>query len=129
MLFNIDVSNEVLADANALKSSNVQQREIKDHVIDILRRVNDELRAAHNEGRHTIIVEIPILYSISNMTIKDSQRVVWSCIIDILKNKNYRVFINPTHDKCRLKITWLSLAEEKEIHMQKQVLMDHTANF
>ena len=126
---NFDVSNDVITDANNLRNNGIQKRQIKELVIDILRKVNDELRTAHMEGKHIIITEMPIIFDISNMTINNARRVVWSSVISALKNKNYRVWICPSTNFCKLKITWISEEDELLFKAQKQILDAHTKPF
>jgi hypothetical protein len=119
-----DIPHDVLVDANRLKNSNIQKKQIRETVIEILRGINDELRSAHNEGKHCIIVDMPIMFEIPNMMNKDAQRAVWATTIDILRDKKYRVWINYSDVSCRLKITWISHDDELTIKMQKQTIAD-----
>ena len=124
-----DISHEILIDANRLRNNGVQRRQIKEIVIDILKKINDELRAAHIEGKHMIITEIPIIFDISNMNISDARRSVWSSVISSLKSKNYRVWISPSSDYCKIKITWISEEDELIFRSQKEILQKHTKQF
>lgn len=130
MAFNIDVSPDTLIDANNLRNNNVQKRKIKESVIEVIRKIDEDVKIAHREGKHCIITDIPIIFDIPNMNIKDSQRAVWSNIIDILKQKNYRVYINHNNSSCRLKIMWISNEDELILKSQNQILAEHkTDNF
>jgi hypothetical protein len=129
MSFNIDVSNDVLANADLLKNSNVQKRLITNNVIDILRKINEDLHTAQRAGQHKIITEIPIVFDIPNMSNADAQRAIWSNIIEALKTKNYRIAICPAQKSCKLRITWLSEDDEQTIKYQLQILADHTQQF
>jgi hypothetical protein len=125
----LDISNKVLVDANHLKNNGIQKRQIKEHVVAILRKINDELREAHMEGKHVIITQLPIIFDISNMNLHDSRRAVWATIISTLRCKNYRVWICSSNDDCKLKITWISEEDELLLQNQKQILSKHTASF
>lgn len=124
-----EFSNDVISDANTLRNNNIQKRQIKEISSEILRKINDEIMLAHRDGQHFIITEIPIIFDISNMSNKDAQRRVWSNIIEVLKSKNYRVWINPNTNACRLKITWLSVDEENTINSQTSLLAKHSQQF
>lgn len=124
----IIISNDVIISANCLRNNNLQKRFIKDLLTDILRRINHELLIAHKEGKHNIITSIPITYTIPNMSNKDSQRVIWSNIIDVLNSKNYRTWISPNKDVCRMKITWISSEDEVDIKYQTNLIAKHTKN-
>jgi ADP-heptose:LPS heptosyltransferase len=122
----MDTSNEVLIDANNLRHNNVQKRQIREYTIEILRRINDELKTAHQEGKHSLVTELPIIFNITNMSEKSAQREVWCKVIECLKNKNFRVIINPREDTCLLKITWFSKEDEADINHQMHVIAMHT---
>jgi hypothetical protein len=122
----IDIRNDALIHANSLKNNSLQKRQLKEIITDIIKRISQELISAHREGKHLIITNIPITYSISNMTNKDSQRVIWSNIIDELKSKSYRVWISPNSNTCNVKITWMSDDDESDIENQLQLIVKHT---
>ncbi len=125
----MEISTEVLVDANTLRSSNVQRRQIREYTVEILRRINDELKVAHREGRQALITELPIIFNITNMSEISARREVWCKIIECLKVKNFRVAINPREDTCLLKITWFSKEDEENILHQKNVIELHTRSF
>lgn len=115
---NIILPEDVVINANKLRNNNAQKRLLRENIIEIMRRINEELKIAHREGKHSVITTIPITFEIPNSTNKESQRIIYSKIIECLINNNYRVFINPKTDECRIKITWLSKDDECEIDNQ-----------
>ncbi len=125
----MNTPNEVLIDANLLRNTNVQKRQIREHTVEILRHINDELKVAHQSGKQVLITELPIIFNITNMSEADARREVWCRIIECLKNKNYRVVINPRDDSCLLKITWFSKEDEENIVYQKNIINMHTREF
>lgn len=126
---NIDISKDALIDANALRNSNIQKRHIKENVMEIIRNINEEVKNAHREGKHAIITKIPIVFDIPNMTNADAQRAIWANIIENLKQKNYRVWINYTEHICKLKITWISSDDELALKKQNELLNMHRESF
>lgn len=125
----IDISNDALIHANNLRNNNLQKRQLKEVITDIIRRISQELIIAHREGKHHIITSIPITFNIPNMSNKDSQRFIWSSIIDELKSKSYRVWISPSKDTCQVKITWMSPDDETEVKHQMNLIVKHTHQF
>jgi hypothetical protein len=125
----IDISSDALIHANNLRNNNLQKRQLKEVITDIIRRISQELVVAHREGQHYVITSVPITYSIPNMLNKDSQRFIWSSIIDELKSKSYRVWISPSKDTCRIKITWMSPDDETEVNHQMNLIVKHTTSF
>lgn len=125
----INISDDVLINASLLRNNNIQKRQIKENIIEILRRLNQELTTAHREGKYNIITTLPITFDISNMINKNSQRVIWSNVLEYLIKKKYRVWINPTNDSCKLKITWVNEDDETEINIQNNIIIKNTKTF
>jgi hypothetical protein len=124
-----DIKSEFIIDAKKLKDNNIQKRRIKEIVVEIIKKINDEIIDAHRQGQHIIITELPIIFDIPNMLNKDRQRTVWAKVISILKNKNYRVALNYTNDYCKLKITWMSEQDEIDIKSEIQLLAESKKKF
>lgn len=120
-----NISNNVIINANDLKKTDIQKREIKSCVLEVLKRINEELQAEHSNGNYFLITDIPIIYDISNMSIARGQQIVWSSLIEILEEKKYRVWINYSKDNCRLKISWISEQEESELKRQQDIIKKH----
>jgi hypothetical protein len=60
------------------------------------------------------------------MTNTDSQRYIYASIIDELIAKDYRIWILPGKDSCKIKITWMSPDDESEVKYQTQLIAKHT---
>jgi hypothetical protein len=125
----IEISKDALVPAHSLRNNNLQRRSLKESVTEIIKRISQELITSHREGSHSIITTIPITFSIPNMSNKDSQRVIWAKVIEELIAKNYRVWISPAQNLCKLKITWMSPEDETEIACQMQLIAKHKENF
>ncbi len=125
----MEISGELLIDANNLRHNNVQKRQIREYLVDILKRIDEELKTAHQEGRHELITELPIIFGISHMSEKSAQREIWFKVIEYLKNKNYQVVIQPRDDTCLLKLTWFSQKDIAEIKHKITVIDMHTKQF
>ena len=63
------------------------------------------------------------------MSNKDSQRIIWSNVIEELTSKNYRIWISPSSETCRIKITWVSPEDENDIQNQMNIIAKHTHKF
>ena len=125
----IQISSDALVTANSLRNNNLQRRNLKEVITDIIKRINQELIEAHKEGCHHIITNMPITFSIPNMSNKDSQRFIWASVIDELISKDYRIWISPTKNVCRIKVTWMSQDDESEIKYHNQLIAKHTHTF
>ena len=124
----ITISEDALVHASKLRNNNLQKRNLKEVITDVIRQISHELVIAHREGRHDIITSMPITFSISNMSNSDAQRVIYASIIEELITKDYRVWIHPGKDTCILKITWMSPEDEAEMKHQMQIIARHTTN-
>jgi hypothetical protein len=122
----IQISKDALITANSLRNNNLQKRNLKEVITDIIKRISQELIIAHREGSHHIITTMPITFSIPNMSNKDSQRYIYASVIDELIAKDYRIWISPGKDTCQIKITWMSPDDESEIKYQTQIIAKHT---
>ena len=125
----IQLSKDALVTANSLRNNNLQKRNLKEVITDIIRRISQELIIAHREGSHHIITTMPITFSIPNMSNTDSQRYIYASVIDELISKDYRIWISPGKDVCKIKITWMSPEDETEIKYQMQLIAKHTKKF
>ena len=126
---NTNTFRQSLIDAKILKNNDIQRGRIHDNVIEIMREIDDEIKESHREGLHHIVVPIPICFDIPNMTNANAQLAIWSTIIKVLKEKNYRAWINYDKDSCRIKITWISESDESELMERKHILKDASLNF
>lgn len=129
MSLNFELSSDLLIDAKMLKNNSIQKKQIKEAVIEIVRKINSDLKFAHREGRHCIIIDIPIQFDIPNMSNADAQRSVWSTIIEFLQQKNYRVWISFNDIECKLKITWISKEDELVLKTQNKIISDNKSSF
>jgi hypothetical protein len=124
----ITISDDALIHASKLRNNNLQKRNLKEVITDVIRQVSHELVIAHREGRHDIITSVPITFSVSNMSNSDAQRVIYASIIEELISKDFRVWIHPGKDNCVIKITWMSPDDEAEMKHQIQLIAKHTTN-
>jgi len=122
----IEISADMVINANSLRNNNIQKRHIKETITEILKRLNQELINAHREGKHFIVTTLPITFDIPNMNNKDTQRLIWSRVLEYLLEKKYRVWINPTNDSCKIKITWINEVDEIDIANQNRIIINHT---
>ena len=125
----VEISQDALIHANNLRNSNIQKRQLKETITEIIRRICQELIISHRSGSHHLITTIPITFSIPNMSNKDSQRCVWAAVISEIKKKGYRIWISPHADECKIKITWMSPEDETDIKFQMDVIAKHTKRF
>lgn len=117
--------DEIIPDANVLQKNASQKRQLQEFVIEILKRLRDELRVARQMGGFELSTTLPIQFEVPNIKNRDCQRIVWASIIKILKSKGYRVKIHPQEKKCALQVKWLSREDEQEVAEQMSMLAEH----
>ena len=122
----IQISNDSLVSAHSLRHNNMQKRNLKEIITNIIKQISQELSAAHREGNHNIITSIPTIFNIPNMSNADGQRYIYSAVITELLKKDYRIQIATESDSCRLKITWMSPEDELDVQMQLNLIAKHT---
>ena len=124
----IEIKNIVI-DANKLRHSNIQKKALKENIIQILRKINDELSVSHREGYHKIVTTLPTVFDIPNMSNTVSQRIIWFKVIQHLLEKHFRVDIYPTKNFCKLRITWITKEDEEMISIQNKTIAERTKRF
>jgi subtilase family serine protease len=119
-------AQSIIIDANQLRDNSIQKRNVKEQVDQLLFMIGEELKEAYRIGKTSIKTSIPTTYSIANMSNSVAQRKIWTQIIEILENKSYRVWINPTKKACILQITWLSENDENDMNNEIALIASHT---
>lgn len=111
--------------ASTLRKSQIQERQINEYVKELLYSIDDEIKRAHNEGKKSCLTTIPIVFDIQNMSNTDAQRSIWARVIIDLKERGFRIHINPQKKECRLRITWLTEEDELLLEQEHQILVKH----
>jgi hypothetical protein len=112
--------------ASVLKSNENQKKAIAKDTQAILAQIDDELKAAHEQGRHTASVSVPTIFSIPYMSNADTQRIVYYKILISLIDRGYTVDITLGKDSSVFNVTWLNEDEMKEIAEQNTLLAKYT---
>lgn len=112
--------------ASALKQNEAQVKSIKRETNLILNRMDDELKAANESGRHQVMIPVPINFSIPYLKNKDAQRVIYYNILTSLIDRGFNPKLELKKDLTMFHITWLSDDEIQEITEQNTLLAKHT---
>ena len=114
--------------ANILKSSDSQKKAIAKEVTSILAHLDDELKIAHEQGRHFVSASVPITFSIPYMSNTDAQRIIYYKVLTSLLDREFNVKVQLEDTSSIFHIRWLSDDEEKDIELQHSLLAKHTIN-
>jgi hypothetical protein len=114
--------------ANTLKSNESQNKSIMSEVNSIISNIDDELKVAHEQGRHKASITVPITFSIPYMQNKDAQRTIYYKILTSLLDRDFHVTIQMEEKATIFHVKWLSDEEEKDIDLQNTLLAKHTVS-
>lgn len=117
---------DVLIDANTLRLTVVQKKQIKAAIREVLLHLNQSIMQAHEAGKSTIVDKLPMQFAIDGMSFTKMQQHVWCAVIAALKNKNYKVAIEPIETECTIYIKWESEDDIEESKRQLKILAKHT---
>lgn len=117
---------DVLIDANTLRLTVVQKKQIKAAIREVLLHLNQSIMQAHEAGKSTIVDKLPMQFAIDGMSFTKMQQHVWCAVIAALKNKNYKVAIEPIETECTIYIRWESEDDIEESKRQLKILAKHT---
>lgn len=112
-----------LIDAYHLKPSDAQQRKIDETVYEILKGIDEKIKLANDEeGRDQVIVNVPIVFNICNMSNSKLQRIIYYKIISSLTDRHFDTKLELTDQFAKFYIKWISKEEEEELIQQNRLL-------
>lgn len=112
--------------ANVLKSNESQRKAIASEVNNILGRMDDDIKKAHEENKRSVSLTVPIVFSVPYMSNTDAQRVIYYKILISLIDRNFGVKISMGGQKTIFHVKWITEEELKEIEEQNALLAKYT---
>ena len=112
--------------ADLLKTNAAKIKSIMKEVNNVLGLIDENIKNAYDQDLSKVVVSVPLLFSIPNMSNKNAQRVVYYKILESLINRNYDVKICLEKDRTSFIIKWISDEEVKEKQLQNLLLAKHT---
>ena len=112
--------------ASSLKKNEQQLSALSRELKNILARIDDELKVAHEQGKHSVNVSVPITFSIPHMKNSDAQRHIYYNILLSLLNRGFHPTFETTKDATCFHVTWLSKEEQNDIELQSITLAKYT---
>lgn len=118
---------------------NVSARELKkiefdegifdDTINEILVYIEDNIRRAHADKKNYVVVALPYIFGISGVYDKDARLVVYSRVIDAIKDKGFKVKIcikdKSKDKKALLGIVWKSYLDTKKLTEMETTINAH----
>lgn len=123
------MSKNILKDANTLRLTASQKKQIDIALTETLVCINDLIIQAHEDGMGNLQTELPMQFAIDGMPFSKMQSIIWCRVIMALKDKNYIVIINPSDSKCDIYIEWESNEEKDESAKQMKIIAEHTRSY
>lgn len=111
--------------ANSLKSNKLQKQAVAKEVKHILGLLDDELKSAHEQGKHKVSIPLPISFSIPYMSNKEAQRKIYVRVLRSLLKREFNPKIELSKTQTIFHITWLSDEEQEEIQEETVLLQRH----
>ncbi len=112
--------------ASVLKNNDIQKKAIMKEVNTIISRADSEIKIAHEQGKHNVIITVPIMFQIPYMAVRDSQRIIYYKILQSLLSREFDVKISIRDNICLFDVTWISKEEKHEIDLQNALLAKYT---
>jgi hypothetical protein len=110
------------ADSLRRKSSLILVRQ---EVTEIYKAIKGRILAAHNDGKCSIVFDLPDVFHIESMELKDIQLVVYSDIIEKLENDNFDVKIDIQPGGSQLLVSWPSTLDEDDRKRRTGIITRH----
>lgn len=112
--------------ADSLKFDPNKNKIIQKEINFILKRIDDEIKSAHERDEYSVQVSVPIIFSIPNISNKKAQRIIYSALLDSLINRGFITTLDLSNDKTIFSITWISEEEKHEINLQNAILAKYS---
>ena len=105
------------------KKANTGQ--VREEIDNILKTLEGVIVSAHEQRASTVTHELPTNFAISNMSLKDAQRVIYSNVIEELERSQFKVRIKLNPTSTFITIGWVSMFDEREMERMSNVIASH----
>jgi hypothetical protein len=110
--------------ANDLKYSKIQISEIESNVSNILSSIDDAINDAHDHGKTSVEVNLPLYFDIPNMSKLEAKKKIYALVIEDLTSISrgfiVRLFMKPENSK--IFITWITEEDELLKEHEKDII-------
>ncbi len=102
--------------------SDIIERKTKE----ILSVIDDEIKKAHNYGKHSVIVKLPSIIDIPNLNNSDSQREIYFRVLTSLLERKFAPTLIIKNNINAVLIKWMSKKEAEEIKTKLEFIASYT---
>jgi len=105
----------------------VKFRLIQEEISEYLRSIKDNIQQAHDTNKSSTVYDLPVVFNVENMDIKDTQLMVYGGIIEELERKGFKTTIELGEDVAKLYIKWSSTLSAGEKERLNRIISSHLA--
>jgi hypothetical protein len=93
----------------------------------LVKTIDSAILTQHDAGFNSVTYDLPVTFSISNMSNKDAQIYVYSELLDIYqKQKEFDVTLELAKEKTVMKLSWINGMDESERNRRVEYIARHT---
>lgn len=105
------------------KKANTGQ--VREEIDNILKTLEGVILTAHEQRASNVVHELPTNFAISNMTLQDAQRVIYSNVIEELEKRQFKVKIKLNPTSTFITVGWVSMYDRQEMERMSSVIAAH----
>lgn len=99
--------------------------DLNTEVEEIYQAIKTRIQECESINQSELLFDLPVHFSIANLELNDLQLVIYTRLIEIIKNKGFDVFFVKKDKNCSLLIKWTSALGEAEKEKMKELLIAH----
>lgn len=105
------------------KKANTGQ--VREEIDNILKTLESVIVNAHEQRASVVNHELPTNFAISNMSLPDAQRVIYSSVIEELEKRQFNVKIKLNPTSTFITVSWISMYDKQELERMSKVIASH----
>ncbi|QJX71561.1 hypothetical protein F-S17_0308 [Faustovirus] len=103
-------------------------REALKIIIDnLIKTIDSAVLSQHDAGFNSVTYDLPVTFSVGNMSNKDAQIYVYSELLDIYQGqKGFEVTFELSKEKTEMRLSWINGMDEAERTRRVEYIARHT---
>lgn len=125
-MLNTEKYKQVIMPLQAKDLAVLPQRDtaIKEHIQEILRRIDDKIEQSYNASKNVAYIELPSTFGdVPNISNKNAQIIIYGRIIQDLEKRGFNVSLRK--DSPLLTVTWHIKIDKTHIEEMTQIIKNH----
>ncbi len=87
--------------------------------------IKDKIKLAHKNGLSSITYLLPIVVQMPNISYDEAKIILYSQIIERMKEDKFEVKIKNEGEDTKLLVSWRSIVDPSEIQKMQKIINDH----